>query len=108
MTNEKQAEEEKIPDVPSSDVPQGVLPRIIATLVNRRRQVKALMKDKSATPAKLLQVCHYRNFFSLLVIMADAMRSMISSSKLSNSLPTRCTVVLVLLVLDSPRDHWPH
>ncbi|OXH31047.1 DNA polymerase alpha subunit A [Cryptococcus neoformans] len=48
-------EEEKIPDVPSSDVPQGVLPRIIATLVNRRRQVKTLMKDKSATPAKLLQ-----------------------------------------------------
>ncbi|WWC87362.1 uncharacterized protein L201_002251 [Kwoniella dendrophila CBS 6074] len=50
-----QAEEEKIPDVPASDVAQGVLPRIIATLVNRRRQVKGLMKDKSATPAQLLQ-----------------------------------------------------
>ncbi|WWC58983.1 uncharacterized protein I303_101529 [Kwoniella dejecticola CBS 10117] len=47
--------EEKIPDVPASDVSQGVLPRIIATLVNRRRQVKGLMKDKSATPAQLLQ-----------------------------------------------------
>ncbi|KAK8846576.1 hypothetical protein IAR55_005662 [Kwoniella newhampshirensis] len=49
------AEEEKIPDIPSGEVAQGVLPRIIATLVGRRRQVKGLMKDKSASPAKLLQ-----------------------------------------------------
>ncbi|KDQ50145.1 hypothetical protein JAAARDRAFT_74363 [Jaapia argillacea MUCL 33604] len=47
--------EEKIPEPPSSDVPQGVLPRLIATLVQRRRQVKSLMKDRSLTPAKLLQ-----------------------------------------------------
>jgi DNA polymerase alpha subunit A len=48
--------EEKIPEPPSSDVPQGVLPRLIATLVNRRRQVKSLMKDRTASHAKLLQV----------------------------------------------------
>lgn len=48
--------EEIHPDPPSPDTPQGVLPRLIATLVNRRRQVKSLMKDKSASPAKLLQV----------------------------------------------------
>ncbi|KAH9893227.1 hypothetical protein C8Q73DRAFT_836492 [Cubamyces lactineus] len=47
--------EEKIPEPPSSEVPQGVLPRLIATLVSRRRQVKSLMKDKKATPAQLLQ-----------------------------------------------------
>ncbi|RDB16000.1 DNA polymerase alpha catalytic subunit [Hypsizygus marmoreus] len=47
--------EERIPEPPSSDVPQGVLPRLIATLVNRRRQVKSLMKDKTATQAQLLQ-----------------------------------------------------
>ncbi|KAG5716236.1 DNA polymerase alpha catalytic subunit [Termitomyces sp. T112] len=47
--------EEKIPEPPSSDVPHGVLPRLIATLVNRRRQVKSLMKDKTASPAQLLQ-----------------------------------------------------
>ncbi|KAF8064215.1 DNA polymerase family B-domain-containing protein [Lyophyllum atratum] len=47
--------EDKIPEPPSSDVPQGVLPRLIATLVNRRRQVKSLMKDKTATQAQLLQ-----------------------------------------------------
>ncbi|KAG6887799.1 hypothetical protein C0995_012659 [Termitomyces sp. Mi166 len=47
--------DERIPEPPSSDVPQGVLPRLIATLVNRRRQVKSLMKDKTASPAQLLQ-----------------------------------------------------
>ncbi|GJJ15609.1 hypothetical protein Clacol_009887 [Clathrus columnatus] len=47
--------EEKIPEPPSPDAPQGVLPRLIATLVNRRRQVKNLMKDKSITPARYLQ-----------------------------------------------------
>ncbi|KAF9069049.1 DNA polymerase alpha catalytic subunit [Rhodocollybia butyracea] len=41
--------------LPGSEVPQGVLPRIIATLVNRRKQVKSLMKDRSATAAQLLQ-----------------------------------------------------
>ncbi|WFC99288.1 DNA-directed DNA polymerase [Malassezia yamatoensis] len=48
-------EGEAIPDVPSSDVSQGVLPHLIATLVNRRRQVKALMKDKNAPAVKQLQ-----------------------------------------------------
>ncbi|KAJ3546934.1 hypothetical protein NM688_g5461 [Phlebia brevispora] len=46
---------ERIPDPPSSEIPQGVLPRLIATLVSRRRQVKSLMKDRRATPAQLLQ-----------------------------------------------------
>ncbi|KAJ5805048.1 hypothetical protein N7474_010935 [Penicillium riverlandense] len=45
--------EEKVPDVPSSDAEQGVLPRLIATLVGRRREVKKLMKDKRATPEQL-------------------------------------------------------
>ncbi|EIW79037.1 hypothetical protein CONPUDRAFT_126817 [Coniophora puteana RWD-64-598 SS2] len=56
-TVERQVDDpdDKIPEPPSSDVAQGVLPRLIATLVSRRRQVKSLMKDKSATPAKLLQ-----------------------------------------------------
>lgn len=32
---------------------QGVLPKLIATLVGRRREVKKLMKDKRATPEQL-------------------------------------------------------
>jgi DNA polymerase alpha subunit A len=45
--------EEKVPDVPSPEQEQGVLPRLIATLVSRRREVKKLMKDKRATPEQL-------------------------------------------------------
>lgn len=47
--------EEKMPEVPSTEMKQGILPRLIATLVNRRKQVKSLMKDKSASAAKQLQ-----------------------------------------------------
>ncbi|KAF2084839.1 hypothetical protein K490DRAFT_48247 [Saccharata proteae CBS 121410] len=45
-------DEEKVPEAPSSSE-QGILPRLIATLVNRRREVKKLMKDHSATPDQL-------------------------------------------------------
>ncbi|KAG8710371.1 DNA-directed DNA polymerase alpha catalytic subunit pol1 [Ceratobasidium sp. 423] len=47
--------EVKIPAIPDSGIPQGVLPRLIATLVNRRRQVKSLMKDRNATQSQLVQ-----------------------------------------------------
>lgn len=49
------AEGDQVPEIPSSDITQGVLPHLIATLVNRRRQVKGLMKDKNAPALKLLQ-----------------------------------------------------
>ncbi|KIP07458.1 hypothetical protein PHLGIDRAFT_71117 [Phlebiopsis gigantea 11061_1 CR5-6] len=55
LAGEVEDAEDKIPDIPSSEIPQGVLPRLIATLVNRRRQVKSLMKDRKATQAQLLQ-----------------------------------------------------
>ncbi|KAL1968603.1 hypothetical protein VTN77DRAFT_1813 [Rasamsonia byssochlamydoides] len=45
--------EEKVPEVPSPDQEQGILPRLIATLVSRRREVKKLMKNKRATPEQL-------------------------------------------------------
>lgn len=44
--------EEKVPDVPV-DQEQGILPKLISTLVTRRREVKKLMKDKRATPEQL-------------------------------------------------------
>lgn len=47
--NEK---EEKIPEVPDSQA-LGLLPKLIATLVNRRREVKKLMKDKTASAEQL-------------------------------------------------------
>ncbi|KAG8945626.1 DNA-directed DNA polymerase alpha catalytic subunit pol1 [Tulasnella sp. 424] len=50
-----EGDEEKIPDVPADGTPQGVLPRLIATLVNRRKQVKNLMKDPRATESQQMQ-----------------------------------------------------
>ncbi|KAI0460476.1 hypothetical protein F5B21DRAFT_451939 [Xylaria acuta] len=45
-------DEDTVPAVPTEQE-QGILPRLIATLVSRRRQVKSLMKDKNATPEQL-------------------------------------------------------
>ena len=42
-----------MPEVPSSEQDQGILPRLISALVGRRREVKKLMKDKRATPEQL-------------------------------------------------------
>ena len=45
--------EEKVPEVPQ-DQALGILPKLIATLVTRRREVKKLMKDKNATSEQLV------------------------------------------------------
>jgi DNA polymerase alpha subunit A len=45
-------DDDKVPEVPT-DQDQGILPRLIATLVSRRREVKKLMKAKDATPDEL-------------------------------------------------------
>lgn len=45
-------DDDAVPEVPREQG-QGILPKLIATLVSRRRQVKSLMKDKSATPEQL-------------------------------------------------------
>ncbi|KLJ09547.1 DNA polymerase alpha subunit A [Blastomyces silverae] len=44
--------EEKVPKVPENQ-DSGILPRLIATLVSRRREVKKLMKDKRASSEDL-------------------------------------------------------
>ncbi|KAH9884539.1 hypothetical protein F4778DRAFT_553714 [Xylariomycetidae sp. FL2044] len=45
-------DEDAVPEVPMEQE-QGIFPKLIATLVSRRRQVKSLMKDKNATPEQL-------------------------------------------------------
>ncbi|KAH8821609.1 hypothetical protein F5884DRAFT_768460 [Xylogone sp. PMI_703] len=52
-SNMSEGEEETVPEVPSSDQEMGILPKLIATLVSRRRQVKSLMKDKNASAEQL-------------------------------------------------------
>jgi DNA polymerase alpha subunit A len=44
--------EERVPEVPQEQA-LGILPKLIATLVSRRREVKKLMKDKKATADQL-------------------------------------------------------
>ncbi|KAF2145162.1 uncharacterized protein K452DRAFT_356464 [Aplosporella prunicola CBS 121167] len=46
-------DDEKVPEVPSNSQELGILPRLIATLVNRRREVKKLMKNPSASTDEL-------------------------------------------------------
>ncbi|KAG9599842.1 hypothetical protein KCU77_g3550, partial [Aureobasidium melanogenum] len=51
--SESNEDEEKVPEVPSDTNNKGILPRLIRTLVHRRREVKKLMKDKTATSDQL-------------------------------------------------------
>lgn len=46
-------DEDRVPDVPEDTANKGILPRLIRGLVTRRREVKKLMKDKSASEEQL-------------------------------------------------------
>ncbi|PNS17184.1 hypothetical protein CAC42_7238 [Sphaceloma murrayae] len=46
-------EDDQAPEVPNDTANKGILPRLIRTLVSRRREVKKLMKDKTAAPDQL-------------------------------------------------------
>src|SRR5690606_34806849 len=48
-------EEDKVPEPPEKGTDKGIFPKLIANLVNRRKQVKAMMKNKDATPVQLAQ-----------------------------------------------------
>ncbi|KAG1174483.1 hypothetical protein G6F71_004866 [Rhizopus microsporus] len=45
---EENNQEEKVPEVPGDSLPEGILPRILKTLVDRRRQVKSAMKGEKS------------------------------------------------------------
>ena len=48
--------ESQLPNVPDSNVPEGILPNEIRELVRRRREVKALMKKCDSKSAQYKQV----------------------------------------------------
>ncbi|KAG5518322.1 hypothetical protein PMAC_003119 [Pneumocystis sp. 'macacae'] len=47
--------DEKIPELPDEQIPQGILPKLIETLINRRKQIKNLMRDKNASCIQKMQ-----------------------------------------------------
>ena len=51
-----QDNEERVPDIPDSGLPQGILPKLLASLVDRRRQVKRLLKDPHIAESVRMQV----------------------------------------------------
>ncbi|ODV97798.1 hypothetical protein PACTADRAFT_14300 [Pachysolen tannophilus NRRL Y-2460] len=53
--NRSLSNQDEIPSVPDLGIEQGVLPRLLATLVNRRREVKKLLKDSKSTQAEKIQ-----------------------------------------------------
>uniref|UniRef100_A0AAR2JSV1 DNA-directed DNA polymerase n=1 Tax=Pygocentrus nattereri TaxID=42514 RepID=A0AAR2JSV1_PYGNA len=54
--NFKEEDIDEVPEVPDSDLEMGVLPKEIRKLVERRRQVKQLMKQPDLNPDLYLQV----------------------------------------------------
>lgn len=48
-------EERDLPEIPERDSDQGVLPRLLNTLVSRRREVKKLLKDPKISAAERAQ-----------------------------------------------------
>ncbi|KAH3672422.1 hypothetical protein WICMUC_004258 [Wickerhamomyces mucosus] len=46
---------DELPDVPPTSIKQGVLPRLLSNLVNRRREVKKLLKDPTASAIEKAQ-----------------------------------------------------
>ncbi|KAJ3040454.1 DNA-directed DNA polymerase alpha catalytic subunit pol1 [Rhizophlyctis rosea] len=54
-TSNAQAIEDQLPDPPDPEIARGILPRLLGTLVDRRRAVKNLMKNPKLNPAEMAQ-----------------------------------------------------
>ncbi|KAF3930760.1 hypothetical protein ABW20_dc0100396 [Dactylellina cionopaga] len=77
--------EDQVPDVPSEQG-LGILPKLISTLVQRRKLVKGLMKNKRATPAELSQ---WDIKQQALKLTANSMEILRSTKELAESLQLR-------------------
>ncbi|KAJ1655135.1 DNA-directed DNA polymerase alpha catalytic subunit pol1 [Dispira simplex] len=55
VNRQQQASEDELPEIPDPDQEPGVLPRLLKTLVDRRRQVKQLMKAKGLSELEKTQ-----------------------------------------------------
>lgn len=55
---QQQDESEEVPEIPDPNLDMGILPKEIRKLVERRRQVKQLMKQQDINPDVYMQVGH--------------------------------------------------
>ncbi|KAJ1818574.1 DNA-directed DNA polymerase alpha catalytic subunit pol1, partial [Coemansia sp. RSA 2599] len=55
-TVRRPADADAIPEAPLPDLPQGILPRLLRTLVDRRRQVKQLLRQPNLSPEEAAQL----------------------------------------------------
>lgn len=51
-------ESEEVPEIPDPNLDMGILPKEIRKLVERRKQVKQLMKQQDINPDAYMQVGH--------------------------------------------------
>ncbi|KAJ2226748.1 DNA-directed DNA polymerase alpha catalytic subunit pol1 [Coemansia sp. RSA 485] len=56
FTTVRTADPDSVPEPPQPDLPQGILPRLLRTLVDRRRQVKQLLRQPNLAPEESAQL----------------------------------------------------
>lgn len=61
VEREAEQEEDNMPNTPDINIPMGILPKLLANLVNRRKQVKNLMRDSNISVTERNQVNDYLN-----------------------------------------------
>lgn len=68
-------DQEEIPELPDPSLEMGILPKEIRKLVERRRQVKQLMKQPDLNPDLYLQVCITRTNIYLFNVFLSQLSS---------------------------------
>lgn len=71
MLMKQDQDADEIPELPDPDLEMGVLPREICKLVERRRQVKQLMKQPDLNPDLYLQVSVHCFMLSCRLFLFD-------------------------------------
>lgn len=66
-------ESEEVPEIPDPNLDMGILPKEIRKLVERRKQVKQLMKQQDISPDAYMQVGHCADISSAFNLTPGAL-----------------------------------